>query len=445
VHITVERALETEVIDSLFPTYVDAWEPLLMHAAARHVLSQEEFAAEMTDERIEKYVVWGEGRALALTTLTTDMTAIPWINALYYEARYPDAAARNALFYLGYTLVDRFHRRSSALLLMADRINRRVQDASGVVGFDICDFNNAHGIGRRVARLFSASNQIEPLDTQSYYAADYRGVGALRPHRFTDSAPARPPQQERSYRVVTLAQREEFASDIPELLASRWPRFVLEGRPGHDVDLEELLLSVPEKQLLLVSEEDVLAGAALSVPLPWDGTLADLPAGWDDAITRSAEMLEHGQLANAVCALSITIAADATGKNLAAQLMTGLNRAAGAAGADALIVPVRPNRKAEYPLTPMPEYLTWTSRSGESFDPWLRLHLRAGAQLLGTCPESMTISGQVAQWEDWLGRPLPTSGSYVIDGGLVPLEVDREADLGVYREPNVWVRHTPIR
>jgi hypothetical protein len=35
----------------------------------------------------------------------------------------------------------------------------------------------------------------------------------------------------------------------------------------------------------------------------------------------------------------------------------------------------------------------------------------------------------------------PSSGPYVIPGGLSTLEIDREADTGTYHEPNIWMRH----
>jgi hypothetical protein len=35
----------------------------------------------------------------------------------------------------------------------------------------------------------------------------------------------------------------------------------------------------------------------------------------------------------------------------------------------------------------------------------------------------------------------PESGAYVVQGALQPVEMDLERDLGVYREPNVWMRH----
>jgi hypothetical protein len=35
----------------------------------------------------------------------------------------------------------------------------------------------------------------------------------------------------------------------------------------------------------------------------------------------------------------------------------------------------------------------------------------------------------------------PESGDYIVPGALVPVQIDRERDLGHYVEPNVWMRH----
>jgi hypothetical protein len=35
----------------------------------------------------------------------------------------------------------------------------------------------------------------------------------------------------------------------------------------------------------------------------------------------------------------------------------------------------------------------------------------------------------------------PESGEYVFPQGLAPVAIDREADVGAYWEPNVWMRH----
>jgi hypothetical protein len=173
----MDCVLTDEVIAALHPVYVHAFDPLRTRAAARHMLSAQEFAAEMKDPRIDKYVVWNSDEVpVGLTTLTRDLSAVPWVSREYYTARYPDAAAAGLLFYLGYILVDQGCRRSKAMIMMTSAVNHRLSQAHGVLGFDMCDYNDAIGIGRHARKLLAASDQIERLDAQSYYGADFRGV-----------------------------------------------------------------------------------------------------------------------------------------------------------------------------------------------------------------------------------------------------------------------------
>jgi hypothetical protein len=53
----------------------------------------------------------------------------------------------------------------------------------------------------------------------------------------------------------------------------------------------------------------------------------------------------------------------------------------------------------------------------------------------------MTIPGTVADWESWTGMSFPESGDYVVPGALTLVPIDRDADLGLYVEPNVWMHH----
>ncbi len=438
--ISIERVLTDEATQALYPTYALAFKPLLTEAAARHMLSAEEFAKEMNDPRIEKYLVRDDhDQAIGLTTLTTDLSVIDWINEHFYASRYPEAVARNALFYLGYTLVDPDHRRSNALLLMASEVNRRVARVSGVVAFDICRHNVTHGVGRLTARIFSSSDRIDTLDTQTYYAADYQ-------HLLQAGADQVPPRSAAlggigTLRPTTLAERPDLADDISAVLASRWPAYMLAGQAGHTADLEDLLLANPGHQVMLLDDQDQVQGVGLSLPLWWDGTVAGLPSGWDDAIERSVAQLQDGVAPNVSCALSITIPPSAARKRLAVKVVDALKAVARDAGGHTLLAPIRPILKPEFPLVDMESYVGWRTPDGQVFDPWIRLHLREGADLLQVAPESMVISGRLEEWERWVDAPLPGSGEFVIDGGLAPLQVDADAGTAVYREPNVWVAH----
>ncbi len=242
-------------------------------------------------------------------------------------------------------------------------------------------------------------------------------------------------------RIVTIADRPDLAAAVPAVLASRWPVFMLAGRPGHDRDLAAVLRQVPEHQVALIDPADNVLGVGLSVPLRWDGTPEGLPAGWDGAVSASAELLDRGATATAACALSITIAPEAAGRGLAVDLVHALKDTAARAGVRALITPVRPALKERYPLIAMSDYVTWRTPDGRAFDPWLRLHLRAGATRLTVADPSMTITGTVAEWTGWTGLAFPGSGSFIVPGGLAPLVVDLDAGTGRYQEANVWVAH----
>jgi hypothetical protein len=53
----------------------------------------------------------------------------------------------------------------------------------------------------------------------------------------------------------------------------------------------------------------------------------------------------------------------------------------------------------------------------------------------------MVIPGSIPQWEEWTGMCFPESGPYVVPGALRPVDMDLEANRGVYVEPNVWMHH----
>jgi len=106
-----------------------------------------------------------------------------------------------------------------------------------------------------------------------------------------------------------------------------------------------------------------------------------------------------------------------------------------------MIAPVRPVLKSRYPLTSMADFARWTRADGEHLDPWIRTHQRLGARIIAAAPESQTMTGTVAEWEQWTGMVFPESGQYVIPQGLSLLRIDRSTDEGSYTEPNIWMQH----
>jgi hypothetical protein len=187
-----------------------------------------------------------------------------------------------------------------------------------------------------------------------------------------------------------------------------------------------------------------VVAAGFTIPLEWNGRTRDLPSGVDGALERGVRGQARGRPPTALSALLAVVAPECQGRGLSARVIGAMITLAARHHLRAVIAPVRPTLKHRYPTTPMSRYVRWTRADGASFDPWLRVHWRMGATLLGVAPRSMVITGTVAEWEAWTTMRFPESGRYVVPGALAPVRIDRRRDLGRYVEPNVWMCH-PVR
>jgi GNAT superfamily N-acetyltransferase len=184
------------------------------------------------------------------------------------------------------------------------------------------------------------------------------------------------------------------------------------------------------------------AAAGNSIPLAWDGDTSRLPdEGWDWAVEKGVADRRAGREPTVLCAVQVMVAPAWQGRGVSYRAVEAMKRVGVRRGFPLLVVPVRPTLKSRYPLTPMARYACWTDEEGLPIDPWLRVHVRLDGEVVGVCPRSMTIQGSVGDWESWTGMRFPESDRYVVPGALVPVEIDREADRGVYVEPNIWMCH----
>ncbi|CAI7565845.1 unnamed protein product [Penicillium glandicola] len=177
---------------------------------------------------------------------------------------------------------------------------------------------------------------------------------------------------------------------------------------------------------------------------------------------------------NALSAISITVSPEYRSKGLADILILAMKQTAMEQGYDALVVPLRPTRKCEFPMTKMADYISWPATAAPNreiskiakktdpnlpFDPWLRKHIRLGARVVKVAPRSMYVEGSAQEWQQWTGvnftqligrkdTPLKqeaSSGKMYLEGvfpkGLVPLRYYVDEERCVYLEPNVWLHH----
>jgi hypothetical protein len=235
--------------------------------------------------------------------------------------------------------------------------------------------------------------------------------------------------------VVRYSEQPELWKDTAQITHEVWPEYNTHSEDPHGY-WGRLFDDFPGFQFAL--SEDAVIAEGHTVPCHWDGTDAGLGPGIDAML---ASAFETDRAPTALCALAAEVRPRHQGGGLANTMLDVMAGIAADAGLTHLIAPVRPSLKDRYPLIPIERYVTWTREDGEPFDPWLRIHTRRGGRIAAPIPQSMRITGTVAEWEEWTGMRFPDDGEYTFPDGLAPVTIDRERDRGSYWEPNVWVVH----
>lgn len=171
--------LPAQDAEPLYPDYEATFAPLREAAAARHVLTLDEFVEEMQDPRIDKWVATAEtdGSFLGLSTLARDLEAVPWASPDYYTSRYPEHAARGAIWYLGFTMTRPGVRQGGVFATMLTAMMEAAVAERVIVGWDMCAANVASGLNAAIMAQLAegAGAPSTQVDVQTYYCADFSG------------------------------------------------------------------------------------------------------------------------------------------------------------------------------------------------------------------------------------------------------------------------------
>jgi hypothetical protein len=171
-------AVEAGLTEQFLVIYRAAFAPLDELAPARQGLTDDEFVAQMDDTSVVKVVGYNLGdEPVALTFMSPNLATVPWISPRYFQARFPDHMARDAVFYFGGLLVRAPERAGPWAVLVLEEAVRHVTAAGGVAVFDCC----AHNVDRklpeliaRVARRICVLETAE-LEPQRYFAYTTHG------------------------------------------------------------------------------------------------------------------------------------------------------------------------------------------------------------------------------------------------------------------------------
>jgi len=168
------RIVETGCIEDagarlkLWSIYRSGFERINERTPIHHgAFSVAQFEAIMQDPDFRKYVVYVREELAGVTLLTNEITKIPWVNAPYFERRYPHHYRDGKIFFLPAVVIDPQHqdlRRIGARLL---------QQAVATLGEDAVlavDYSETlrHSLPAFVSRGMGITFKEEVLDRLVY-------------------------------------------------------------------------------------------------------------------------------------------------------------------------------------------------------------------------------------------------------------------------------------
>jgi len=181
--VTLLRDVGDALACRYWPLYDEAFAALRTASPCRQFLTEDEFMEEMADPRILKFVLWDDGEAVGMALVAEDLSAVPWISADYFAARFPLEYAEGRLFYFGALLTAPHARRNGNAKRLLAALSEHVATVDGIAAFD-CAGVNVPYVPDLVAAIADEVTDLETerIDAQHYYA--YRTSGLKAGRRF---------------------------------------------------------------------------------------------------------------------------------------------------------------------------------------------------------------------------------------------------------------------
>ncbi len=173
--ITHELSITGRQAETLWEAYRTNFAPLAELAVLQHLYSRDEVLAEFRNPHITKIVGWQDDRPVGLAMITNSLEDVPQISPAFLRSKYPEHAARNAVYFGILVMVVPGVRGLTLFGRLSIEMWQMVAVANGVLVYDVCDFNrttfSSEEVAQRIADSFPRSN-LQVLDRQTWYAAE---------------------------------------------------------------------------------------------------------------------------------------------------------------------------------------------------------------------------------------------------------------------------------
>jgi hypothetical protein len=174
VTVTQERSITGAIAEQLCDAYELTVGPLADLAVLKHVDGRAEVLGYLANQRITKLVAWQGNVPVGLGMVTNSLEDVVEISPSYLRSRYPDFAARDAIYVGMLVMVVPGVRGMTVFSRIYTELWQVPAKAGGLLVWDVCEFNRltfaADDIAKRIAGNFPNSS-VDVLDRQTWYVA----------------------------------------------------------------------------------------------------------------------------------------------------------------------------------------------------------------------------------------------------------------------------------
>lgn len=175
VHVSEERVVTGDVADELWRQYWANFEPLQALAVQKQHSDRDEFLALLANPRVVTFVGWEHDRPVGMAMITNSLEDVPELSPAFLRARFPEQAARDAVYVGIYVMVDPAHRGVTLFHRLYMACWQLAAKARGVLVVDTCQFNrttfDTDNLAQRIGAGFPNCT-VSVIDQQTWYAAE---------------------------------------------------------------------------------------------------------------------------------------------------------------------------------------------------------------------------------------------------------------------------------
>lgn len=170
----IDQITDDQIIDAAWGLYQEAFEELRSLAVQRHLMYRDEFVENMKDPRVTKYLALrDDGTLCGISTYTNNLEAVPLIAPEWFERHWPEHYATKRIWYIGFVAVHPEAQGRQAFAELVEQMYLVASSQNGLVGLDICTYNDEVRHMSRVFRMmisrWAPEMRFDRIDQQSYW------------------------------------------------------------------------------------------------------------------------------------------------------------------------------------------------------------------------------------------------------------------------------------